>query len=136
MGLQIESREREWSPEILRQIKNEKAQQYLFNDMQKQIKVVKRLPYKFSYRFKDGKTSKLMIEDWEIGQLYWNCLRDANGNEDIACEKVRGEYENFIKKNDITLFLGTTHYYHYKSRNPFLIIGVFYPPKMNQLELF
>ena len=48
------------------------------------------MPYEFSYKFisEDGKERKLMIEDWELGMLYWNCLAAANGNEQVACEKV------------------------------------------------
>jgi hypothetical protein len=40
-----------------------------------QKKVVKKLPYKFSYRFfseGDKEPRKMMIEDWEIGALFWN----------------------------------------------------------------
>ena len=42
-----------------------------------------KLPFKFYYRFKDdsGKSSRLMIEDWKIGALYWNCLKAAEGNQ-------------------------------------------------------
>jgi len=28
-----------------------------------------------------------MIEDWELGALYWNCLKKANGNEQEACQR-------------------------------------------------
>lgn len=100
----------------------------------------KKLPYKFFYRFTDvtGKSRRLMIEDWEIGQLYWNCLRLNNGDEKIALEKVRQKYgEEFIKKKDIYLFLGTTMEWHRRrAKNPFVIIGVFYPKKELQLNLF
>jgi hypothetical protein len=35
---------------------------------------IRKVPYKFYYKFQDekGRESRLMIEDWEIGQLYWN----------------------------------------------------------------
>ncbi len=50
-----------------------------------------------------------MIEDWEIGALYWNCLRDCNNNEEEALKKVRMKYEDiFIKEKDLDFFLGTT----------------------------
>lgn len=51
------------------------------------------MPYEFSYKFisEDGKERKLMIEDWELGMLYWNCLAAANGNEQVACEKSERE---------------------------------------------
>jgi hypothetical protein len=92
----------------------------------------RKIPFEFSYKFIDenGKQSKLMIEDWEIGQLYWNCLKDT-GDERKACEKVKQRYlEQFKNKHDIYLFLGTTKTHHMKrSRNPFVIIGVFYPMK-------
>lgn len=105
--------------------------------------VVKKLPFKFYYRFEDenGKSSRMMIEDWEIGALYWNCLNGADGNENVAVQKVKEKYfDIFTQKNDIHLFLGTTLKYHRRRMsNPFVIIGVFYPPKdpeANQKSLF
>ena len=45
------------------------------NNLQKNFILTKKFPYKFSYKFIDDtdKERTLMIEDWEIGQLYWNC---------------------------------------------------------------
>ncbi|QMU66016.1 MAG: hypothetical protein GKR88_18180 [Flavobacteriaceae bacterium] len=104
------------------------------------IKMHNGLPYKFYYRFKDetGKSRRLMIEDWEIGQLYWNCLKTTGGNEEEALKKVCQRYEEeFINKKDIHFFLGTTRQWHMRrSRNPFVIIGVFYPKTESQLNLF
>lgn len=78
-----------------------------------------------------------MIEDWEIGALYWNCLRSADGNETVALQKVREKYEtDFFNNKDLFLFLGSTKEWHIRrSKNPFLIIGVFYPQKDAQLSL-
>jgi hypothetical protein len=105
--------------------------------------IVQKLPFKFYYKLVDenGKPSRMMIEDWEIGALYWNCLKRADGNEDIALQKVREKYfDTFTQKNDIHLFLGTTLQYHRRRmNNPFVIIGVFYPPTnplANQQSLF
>ena len=111
----------------------------LFDDGNKSVdKLMPKLPFKFSYRFKDtnGRTSKLMIEDWEIGQLYWNCLRGST--REVAVEKVRQKYlDDFSKGRDLHLFLGTTHKFHMmKAPNPFVIIGTFQPPKTEQLGLF
>lgn len=104
---------------------------------------VKKLPFKFFYRFEDDneKSSRMMIEDWEIEALYWNCLKSAVGNENMAIQKVKDKYfDTFTQKNDIHLFLGTTLQYHRRRmNNPFVIIGVFYPPKEpkeNQQSLF
>jgi len=79
-----------------------------------------------------------MIEDWEIGALYWNCLKATEGNEAAALEKVREKYEGeFLAEKDIYLFLGTTKEWHMRrSKNPFVIIGVFYPKKESQMNLF
>lgn len=80
-----------------------------------------------------------MIEDWEIGALYWKCLERANGDEQIACQKVREKYwDEFIKsgKYDLYLFLGTTLKFHNVGPQPFIIIGLFTPPVDNQIKLF
>src|SRR5690606_27482599 len=107
-----------------------------FQDMDPEI-LIRKLPFKFYYRFQDdsGKSSRLMIEDWEIGALYWNCLKAASGNKAEALKKVRQRYEEeFIAKKDIYFFLGTTRQWHMRrSKNPFVIIGVFYPKKESQL---
>ena len=135
-GFEIEEDEREWKDEW----KELRKQGDLFAKETNPEILIPKLPYKFFYRFTDelGKPSRLMIEDWEIGALYWNCLRAAEGNEKIALEKVREQYDsNFIKNKDIYLFLGTTKEWHMRrAKNPFVIIGVFYPKKETQTKLF
>jgi len=133
----IEKDESEWKP-VWQALQN---QMNLFeNTNGKAEEVFPKVPYKFKYEFEDetGKKRKLMIEDWEIGQLYWNCLKSSKGDETIALEKVRQQYEtNFINNKDLYLFLGTTKEWHTRrSKNPFVIIGVFYPKKEIQTKLF
>lgn len=103
-------------------------------------KMIPKVPYKFYYRFTDsrGRISRLMIEDWEVGQLYWNCLRSTSGDEEKALIKVKEKYfDQFISDHDIYLFLGTTKEWHLRrANNPFVIIGVFYPMKETQGRLF
>jgi hypothetical protein len=78
-----------------------------------------------------------MIEDWELGALYWNCLKKTNGNEEIACQQVREKYFDWMyKERDLYFFMGTTKLHHFVAPNPFIIIGAFYPPKVAQLSLF
>jgi len=79
-----------------------------------------------------------MIEDWEIGALYRNCLKAAEGDETIAKQKVRQKYfDEIAQTKDVYFFLGTTSEWHRRrSLNPFVIIGVFYPPKVLQGRLF
>ena len=97
--------------------------------------IIPKLPYKFRYRFEDdeGIESTLLIEDWEIGALYWNCLRNAEGDEAEAIAKVKQKYLDEFASRDVHLFLGTTQRYHaIKAPNPFVVVGVFYPPVIEQ----
>jgi len=82
----------------------------------------------------EGRISTLMIEDWEIVQLYWKSLRNSESkSEEEACRLVKYKYfDTFTTKNDIYLFLGSQRSMHLKRYyNPFVIIGVFYPQKDN-----
>ena len=137
IGFEIaEEENREWKDEW----KEIRKQGDLFEQGKNPEILIPKLPYKFYYKFRDdsGTESRLMIEDWEIGALYWNCLKGAEGNEKIALEKVREKYEHeFLKEKEIFLFLGTTMEWHRRrSNNPFVIIGVFYPKKETQTKLF
>jgi hypothetical protein len=137
IGFEItEEENKEWKDEW----KEIRKQGDLFDQTKNPEIQIPKLPYKFYYRFRDdeGTESRLMIEDWEIGALYWNCLRAAKDNAEIALEKVREKYEKeFLKEKDIYLFLGTTKEWHMRrAKNPFVIIGVFYPKKETQTKLF
>ncbi|WP_203296431.1 hypothetical protein [Luteirhabdus pelagi] len=114
-------------------------QQNLFEMEDLKFELAEKLPYKFSYEIEDDKgvSSTMMIEDWEIGQLYRNTLAAAEGNEAIAVEKVKEKYfDDFAKTKDLHLFLGTTKSFHYRSKNPFMIIGTFTPKIDIQTSLF
>ena len=134
-----ESTDREWDKKILAKIKTRKQQLNLFSDGKQDLfQVVKKLPYKFSYIFEteDGEKRTLMIEDWELGMLYWKCLEKENGNELVACEKVKKKYfYEMLKDTDFYFLMGTTLKWHKVSPNPFVIIGTFYPKKGEQLSL-
>jgi hypothetical protein len=107
--------------------------------VEERFAVIKKLPYKFSYVFEDetGKSRKLMIEDWETGQLFWNCLQRHEGNEEKACADVRKKYfDDFAQTKDLHFFLGTTYQFHKMAPNPFIIIGTFHPKFTTQTRLF
>ena len=132
---------REWDREKLAKIQAKQRQLNLFEETKKLFTVAKKLPFKFSYVFTtaDDVERTLMIEDWELGQLYWKCLELAHGNEAEACQKVKQKYfDEFVRKKDLHFFLGTTRQFHKIAPNPFIIIGAFYPPKSDdtQLSLF
>lgn len=137
LGLDIEKDNDDWK-ETWKALQNQLS---LFNEKPEEAReVLRKLPYKFYYRFKDdqGTLSRMMIEDWEIGALYWNCLRDAQNDETLALQKVKEKYlHDFEAKRDVYFFMGTTKEWHLRrSKNPFVIIGVFYPMKQVQLSLF
>ncbi len=140
----VEETDRCWDPEKLAILDSLSRQQNMFQsaeELEKEFKTVPKVPYKFFYKFEDdsGKKSRMMIEDWEIGMLYFNCLKRANGNEETAKAKVREKYFDEFSKRDLYFFLGTSLKYHNVAPNPFMIIGLFTPPmpKLNrQLSIF
>jgi hypothetical protein len=132
----IEEEERDWPKDRIEKIMNNFNQQDLFTNEEqiktkKYFQLAKKLPYKFSYKFSDDTEQEctLMIEDWEIGQLYWNCLKKAEGDEREAKEKVKEKYFDYFLSRDLYFYLGTTREYHGWAKNPFIIIGAFYPPQ-------
>jgi hypothetical protein len=145
IGFEWEEDEREWKDEWVEIRKQTDLFAQGSIDPQKMIPKV---PYKFFYKFIDetGKARRLMIEDWEIGQLYWNCLRDAKtagaeseqAAERVALQKVEEKYlDDFVQNKDLYFFVGTTKEWHTRrALNPFVIIGVFYPKKEIQGSLF
>lgn len=135
----VEEVSKEWDKKKLDILEKERIQFNLFKQPENPFEVVRKLPYKFKYVFEDeeGKVSKLMIEDWEIGQLYWNTLASSEGDENKAIAAVKLKYfDKFTKENDLHLFLGTSQVHHYPSKNPFMIIGAFYPKIETQIQLF
>jgi hypothetical protein len=129
----IEEDEREWKQEWRDQLKQ--FNMFELPTQHGHKKLVKKLPYKFSYRFfseGDKEPRKMMIEDWEIGALFWNCLFRTDGDEQAAVEMVKQKYLEEFAEKDLYLFVGTTKQYHNIAPNPFVIIGVFYPPKSDQ----
>lgn len=115
------------------------SQGSLFSEnVQTDYRLMPKLPYKFSYKFEDddGKSSTLMIEDWEIGQLYWNCRKKYD--EATSVEKVRKKYfDDFALTKDLFLFLGTTYEWHVRrAPNPFVVIGTFHPGFPSKTEQF
>ncbi len=135
----VEEDDPDWDKDTLAELQERAKQNDLFEEDIKELKLVEKIPFKFSYRFKDnvGKESKLMILDWEIGMLYLNTLKKANNNKGEAIKKVRHKYfDTFVKNSDLHFFLGTTRQFHGWANNPFVIVGLFTPPAILQESLF
>ncbi len=133
----VKAAEPEWAKEKIDAVLASLKQGNLFEGQNPEdFKVMPKLPYKFSYKFKDDarQISTLMIEDWEIGQLYWNCVNRYGPQ--TALKKVKEKYfDDFVKTKDLYLFLGTTREWHGRAKNPFVIIGTFHPPPIKQPRL-
>ena len=134
-----EQEEPKWDPKKLQGMRKFHSQLDLLADnaWRETFKLIPKLPYNFSYRFTDatGRQSTLQVLDWEIGALYWNCLRMANGDETHAFTKVREKYCDTFLKTDLHFFLGTTQQWHSIAPNPWTIVGVFPAPHDDRLSL-
>ena len=134
-----EEEARDWDADKVREMRELTNQLDLFADnrWRRTFKVIPKLPYSFSYRFEDavGKSSELQVLDWEVGALYWNCVRSGD-DEPRALEKVRQKYLDVFSKADLHFFLGTTQQFHFVAPNPWVIVGVFPAPRERQVGLF
>jgi hypothetical protein len=133
-----ETEERNWDPAKVAELREKSRQGELFAEeaWRTTFKLIPKLPYSFSYRFEDevGQISEMQILDWEIGALYWNCLKDA-GSEDAALMMVRAKYFDQFTITDLHFFLGTTQEFHFIAPSPWVIVGVFPIPFESQPAL-
>lgn len=120
-GFPIEKTERDWKPKWKALFR----QQRLFGPRQKPLE---KIPYRFFYAFTCGDPScrghKMMIEDWEVGQLY-RSMRDRHG-ENAAVEKVKQKFFDQICAANIEthFFVGTVLAY-----GTWIVLGTFWPKK-------
>ena len=90
----------------------------------------RKVPFKFQYQFEcDGprcKGHKMMIEDWEIGALFWK-LVDKGLSQKQAAEKAREKFlgELCDADKETHFFVGTI-LAHPKT---WVVVGVFYPKR-------
>ena len=89
----------------------------------------RKVPFKFHYKFEcDDSRCKgnhqMMIEDWEVGALFWR-LVDQDNSHDEAAKKVRDKFLHELcgADKDTHFFVGTI----LAHPNTWVIIGVFYP---------
>lgn len=107
----------------------------MFNDTPQIKKNLEPIDTHFYYRFtcEDPlcKGHRFSIIDWEAGQL-WRNLRQEN-DEDVARKKFKDKWLGQMCGDD-----RDTHFIvGNKFRTPsFMVLGVFYPPRVSQLSLF
>ncbi len=128
---------RDWTKEERDKLEKEFTQvDFLSGDNLKKSNL-RKVPYKFKFELEDskGKTSNMMIEDWEVGALYWNIF-DKTKSEEETVQKVIDKYTSIYQNEDCTFFLGTVNKNQNRNApNPFVIIGLFHTPKTLQTTL-
>ncbi|HEY2841590.1 MAG TPA: hypothetical protein VGJ26_20690 [Pirellulales bacterium] len=122
-----------WKPKFLEELRQARIWEHRKHTLEPPRKV----PFKFQYRFQcdDPRCSgkhQIMIEDWEVGALYWKMI-DGGASPPIAAEKVREKFLDELcgPKKDTHFFVGTV----LAHPNTWVVIGVFYPtlPKKERL---
>lgn len=135
--MDFEKTDSEWSPDKLAAFQRDREQYELFSTAEEHRRryfhAAQKIPFVFRYVYEDadGNRIRMMVEDWEIGMLYLNSLKSKRCHcpEDAARMTVE-RYMKFAREKDIFFFLGTSWERQQKNApNPFVIIGVYYPPK-------
>jgi len=95
---------------------------------------LEKVPYRFSYEFVCAEPEcpghTLMCSDWELGEAWrrWHKTY-ADGWQ----AEIRKTFEaHMIEHCDLHFFVGTVH----KNPKSWIIVGLFYPPKPDELPLF
>jgi hypothetical protein len=128
IDLDIRDADAEWKPEwqaLFQQIR-------LFGPEQKPLR---KIPYSFHYIFEcedSDAPHTAMCEDWELGALFLNESARL-GSDEKAAESVRNKFHDELCRadKDTRFFMGT--YFPY---NTWLVLGVFWPPRIAQRDFF
>lgn len=133
LDLEVSSDEAEWKP----QFKEAMRQQRLWDDRKVTREPPRKVPWKFHYRFRcdDARCKgnhKMMIEDWETGALYWNCV-DAGATPEEAAAKVKAKFldQMCAPEIDTHFFVGTV-----LQHGTWVVVGVFWPRRETLGPLF
>ncbi len=139
VDLVVSPDEPDWKPAFRAAL----MQQRLWENCKASKEPPRKVPFKFQYRFacddsRCKESHKMMIEDWEVGALYWRCVDDGASPEE-ACAKVKQKFLGQLcaPERDTHFYVGTI-LAHPKS---WVIIGVYWPKivrvdKMDHPSLF
>ena len=128
LDLEIRDADPVWKPEW----QNLFNQMALFGPPQKPLR---KIPYSFHYKFEcedDDQPHTAMCEDWELGVLFLN-ESVRLGSDKEAAESVKKKFLDELCRSDkdTRFSMGTVFPY-----NTWLVLGVFWPPRINQRSLF
>lgn len=124
---------KEWKPEFLAELQ----QQRLWDDRSTTRQPPRKVPWKFQYKFEcsDQRCNGnhcMMIEDWELGALYWREI-DKGASPEEAAQSVRYKFLDQIcsPDRDTHFFVGTV-----LAHGTWVIVGTFWPKRKAQAKLF
>jgi hypothetical protein len=125
----------EWTEDELRKLEQEQKQGGLFDkDDKDDIRILRKLPFDFYYRYEcgsgpDTEIFRHKIVDWEVGALYWKYRKEY---EDDWERHVRAQLEKNIPSKDLMFLMGNQQ----RFQQQWMIISLIYPPHQIQAELF
>ena len=75
----------------------------------------------------------MMVEDWELGVLYFKMVEQSGGDEEEAIANVKQKFFDELcgPSRETHFFVGTTLLYP----SSWIVLGVFYPPRTPQSQL-
>ena len=114
-----------WKPSFLQELK----QARLWEDRSVSREPPRKVPFRFRYKFECDDTRcrghEMMIEDWEVGALYWRLVDQYRLTPEDAAIKVKHKFLDEIcnPRNETYFFVGTvlTH------PTSWVVVGLFYP---------
>jgi hypothetical protein len=117
----------EWTPEEVQKLTRAQQQGVLFNDVDRDIRLLRKLPFDFHYVYtcvgRDGaKEFRHKIVDWEAGALYWNVYGSYGADWEAP---FRAKLERELPARDLMFLMGTIH----RFPDQWLIVSLIYPPR-------
>lgn len=132
-GLDIKPVEHpDWTEEEKAKLLQAQNQGSLFEDTAKDLRLLKKLPFDFHYRYEcdtpDARVERRhKIVDWEAGALFWNVHAKHRTKWEPP---FRDKLEKSLPASDLMFLLGTIH----RFPDQWLIVSLIYPPKQRPEE--
>lgn len=124
--LVVKTAEANWKPGFWAAL----MQTRLFENRTASKEPPRKVPFKFQYKFlcddSRCKGHQTMIEDWEVGALYWRCV-DEGATPEEACADVKKKFLNELcgSTKDTHFYVGTI----LAHPTSWVVIGVYWPNK-------
>jgi hypothetical protein len=125
--------EQDWNVEQYEKLTSDSGMEDMFTSNTEPTRmrdILRKIPYRFYYRYQietsEGTEEKRhSLIDWEVGALYWNCLRSHGADWETP---FRARLETEFQEKDLVFMLGNEKRFH----DQWHIISLIYPPKPPQ----